>query len=163
MRESKDEILIGELVRAMARLGCPAIRFNADAGAQFVQFKPRNDEILHSITVLLDRKTGDSALVSALVGNKAVLTITAETKNYLADPDDLIHMYRTDLANIFKMPMLGDVRLNHQLNSVLATKKLLIEIDDYILKGEESAQRLVRDIQSIVGELRAKLQPYKKK
>ena len=39
------------------------------------------------------------------------------------------------VANIFKVPMLGDVRLDHQLNSILATKKNLIDIDAYILKG----------------------------
>ena len=31
-------------------------------------------------------------------------------------------MWRTDFANITKMPMFGQVKLDHRLNSVLATK-----------------------------------------
>lgn len=162
MRESKDEILVGELVRAMTRLGCPAIGFAANAGIQSVRFKPARDTLLNSVIITVDRKTGDSMLQQALIGSKAVLTCQAEIKNYLADPDDLVHMYRTDLANMFKMPMLGDVRLDHQLNSILATKKVIIDIDDYILKGEESIGRMTHLLQAVIGELREKLAPYKK-
>ena len=162
MRESKDEILVGELVRVMARLGCPAFGFVAGSGEQYIKFKPTRDTLLNSIIILVDRKTGGSALQQAIVGSKAVLSFTAEVKNHLADPDDLIKMYRTDLQNIFKMPMLGDIRLDHQLNSVLATKRVMVDIDDYILKGEESIARTTQLVQSVVGELREKLTPYKK-
>lgn len=162
MRESKDEILVGELVRAMARLGSPAMGFWANAGAQVVRFKPTRDPILHSALVIVDRKTGDSVIQQAIVGSKAVLTIQAEIKNYLADPDDLLHMYRTDMQNIFKFPLMGDVRLDHQLNSILATKKVIIDIDDYILKGEESIGRMTHMLSHVIAELRDKLAPYKK-
>lgn len=162
MRESKDEILVGEVVRAMSRLGCPAFGFVAGSGEQLVRFKPFRDPLLNSIIIVVDRKTGGSALQQAVLGSKAVLAFTAEIKNLLADPDDLIKMYRTDLQNIFKMPMLGDIRLDHQLNSVLATKRVMIDIDDYILKGEESVGRTTQLVQSVVGELREKLAPYKK-
>ena len=162
MRESKDEILVGELVRAMSRLQAPATGFFAGTGEQTLRFKPLNDPLLNSILLRLDRKTGGSALQQAIVGSKATITVQAEVKNYLADPDDLVHMYRTDLANIFKIPMLGDVRLDHQLNSILATKKVMIDIDDYILKGEESAQRTAQLLNGLLTELRQKLAPYKK-
>lgn len=162
MRESKDEILVGEIVRAMARLQCPAFGFMANTDYQAVRFKPATDNILHSVIIIVDRKTGDGMLQQALLGSKATITFQAEIKNYLADPDDLVNMYKTDLANIFKVPMLGDIRLDHQLNSVLAKKKVLIDIDDYILKGEESLGRMTQLITSVVSELRSKLAPYKK-
>ena len=162
MRESKDEILVGEIVRSMARLQCPAFGFMANADYQAVRFKPTTDNILNSVIIIVDRKTGDGMLQQALLGSKATLTFQAEIKNYLADPDDLVNMYKTDLANIFKFPMLGDVRLDHQLNSVLATKKVLIDIDDYILKGDESLGRMNQLITTVVSELRAKLEKYKK-
>jgi hypothetical protein len=162
MRESKDEILVGEIVRAMSRLQCPAIGFMAGTGQQSLRFKPLNDPTLNSVIITLDRKTGGSALQQAVIGSKATMTIQAEIKNYLADPDDLVKMYRTDLANIFKIPMMGDIRLDHQLNSVLATKKNLIDIDDYILKGEESAEKLSLFLRRVINELRGKLAPYKK-
>src|SRR5690349_18384112 len=116
IRESKDEILIGEMVRAMARQGFPTIQFLASGDIQRVRFRTVGDPTLHSVFITLDRKTGTGALSAALIGSKATLQITAEVKNRMADPDDLIKMYRTDLANLFKMPVLGGIRLNHELN-----------------------------------------------
>lgn len=162
MRESKDEILVGEIVRVMTRLGCPAIGFIANSDFQAMRFKPVGDKLLNSVIIQLDRKTGDSMLQQALVGSRATLLVQAEIKNFLADPDDLVKMYRTDLANIFKFPMLGDVKLDHQLNSVLATKKVIINLDTYILKGDEGIANLTNLIRGIVSELREKLAPYKK-
>lgn len=162
MRESKDEILVGEIVRAMSRLGCPAIGFIANNDFQAVRFKPVTDRILHSIVIQLDRKTGDGLLQQAILGSQATLQIQAEVKNYLADPDDLVNMYRTDLANMFKIPMLGEVKLNHQLNSILGTKRVLLNIDNYILKGEESTNALIELLRSTISELHGKLSSYKK-
>lgn len=118
IRESKDEILIGEIVRAMARQGFPSIQFTASGDLQRVRFRTTGDPVLNSVFITLDRKTGTGALSAALIGSKATLLVTAEIKNRMADPDDLVKMYRTDLANIFKMPVLGGIKLNHELNSV---------------------------------------------
>lgn len=161
MRESKDEILIGELVLAMAKLGNHPIHFHAHDDRQAVVFKPVGDPVLHTIAVILDRKTGDSVVQQALIGSKATLRFQAEVKNYLADPDDLIQMYKTDLQNVFKMPILGNVRLDHQLNSVLATRLHMIDIDKYILK-EGSRDRLHELMTQTIAELREKLEQYKK-
>jgi hypothetical protein len=162
IRESKDEILIGEIVRAMGRQGFPAIQFMASGDIQRVRFRTVTDPVLNSVFVTLDRKTGTGALSAALIGSKATLHITAEIKNRMADPDDLIKMYRTDIANIFKMPMLGGIKLNHELNSVLATTQQLIDIDDYVLKGEPGVQKLVGLLSKTIGTLKEKLVPYKK-
>jgi len=162
MRESKDEILIGELVLAMSRLDYQVITFHASDDWQAVTFKPKNDPILNTVSIILDRKTGESAVGQAIFGSKATLKFQAEVKNRIADPDDLINMYKTDLQNIFKMPILGDTRLDHQLNSVMATRQNIIEIDKYILKGEESTQRLQELLETSITELREKLAQYKK-
>lgn len=162
IRESKDEILVGEIVRAMARQGFPSIQFTASGDIQRVRFKTIGDPVLNSVFVTLDRKTGTGALSAALIGSKATLVITAEIKNRMADPDDLIKMYRTDLANLFKMPVLGGIKLNHELNSVLATTQHVIDIDDYVLKGDPGVDKLVALLSRTLGTLREKLQPYKK-
>jgi hypothetical protein len=162
LRESKDEILIGEIVRAMARQGYPTIQFHASDDIQRVRFRAVTDEVLHSVFVTLDRKTGSSALSAALIGSKATLRVTAEIKNRLADPDDLVKMYRTDLANLFKMPALGGIKLNHELNSVLATTQQIIDIDQYVSKGEPGVEKLGRMLSETIGKLREKLVPYKK-
>ena len=162
IRESKDEILIGEIVRAMARQHCPTIQFLASNDLQRVRFRTIRDPVLNSFFVTRDRKTGTGALSAALVGSKATLSVTAEIKNRMADPDDLIKMYRTDLANLFKMPVLGGTKLNHELNSVLATTTLVIDIDDYVLKGDKGVDKLVALLSKTIDGLREKLRPYKK-
>lgn len=162
MRESKDEILLGQMVAAMARLGYPAIGFRADAGDQTVRFKPVNDPVLYSVVLTLDRKTGGSAISDALLGSKAIIRLQLEVKNFLADPDDLIKMYKTDFQNIFKISMLGDIKLNHQLNSVFATKQVYIEINNFIDKGTEGIEAIAGLLQKNIAEMRDKLAPYKK-
>ena len=162
LRESKDEMLIGELVRAMARQGHPAIRFSADNDLQRVTFKTIADPVLTNVHLTLDRKTGTGAISAALVGSKATLTIAAQVKNYVSDPDDLIQMLRTDFANLLKVPIFGGVRLNHELNSVFATAAFVIDIDDYVMKGEQGARGLVQFLHDKIAELREHLRPYKK-
>jgi len=162
IRESKDEILVGELVRAMARQGCPAINFWSNNDYQRVRFKCPKDPVLSSIIVTLDRKTGTGVVSGALFGSKATLTIAAEVKIYLTDPDDIVNMYRTDLANLFKLPVLGGIKLNHELNSVYATTALLIDIDNYVLKGEQGVQGFMGVLGQSVAALREKLAPYKR-
>lgn len=162
IRESKDEILVGEIVRAMARQGYVTIGFVADTGMQRVTFKTLKDPVLSYLHIVLDRKTGGGAISAALIGVKATLTISAEVKNYISDPDDLLAMYRTDLANMFRLPVMGGVRLNHELNSVFATTTKIIEINDYVLKGEEATQRLIGLLGATVDDLRQRLRQYKK-
>lgn len=162
IRESKDEILVGEIVRAMARQGHPSIRFQANDDRQLVSFKTISDPILYTVTVQLDRKSGTGALSAALIGSKATLTVIAETRNFIADPDDLLAMYKTDLANIFKMPVMGGIKLNHELNSVFARTTTIIEIDDYVLKGDKGVQKMVDLLSSTIDKLREKLAPFKR-
>ena len=162
MRESRDEMLLGEIVRAMARKGHPAIQFRATDGRQQVRFKTVRDPLLNSVFITLDRRTGGSALSEAVLGSKATLRIVAEVKNRLADPDDLIAMYQTDLQNLFKVPVMGGIKLNHQLNSVLATTNTVIEIGDYIGKGDAGVDKLAGLLDGTIARLSEKLEPYKK-
>jgi len=162
LRESKDEILVGEIVRAMARKGHPSIEFRASDDWQRVRFKTITDPVLWSVFVTLDRKTGTSAISQALLGSKATLRVTAELKNRLADPDDLIKMYKTDFANILKMPVIGGIKVNHQLNSVFATTQQVIEIDTYVNKGDVGVEKMSILLEGIIGRLREKLVEFKK-
>jgi hypothetical protein len=162
LRESKDEMLVGEIVRAMSRRGWPATAFRSNNDRQWVQFRMVGDPVLHNSYVTLDRKTGSSALQQAIIGSKATLTIAAEVKNMLTDPDDLVKMYKTDLANLFKMPVLGGIKLNHELNSVFATTTTVIDIDTYISKGETGVTGLANLLAGTIDKLKEKLGPYKK-
>jgi len=162
IRESQDEMLVGEIVRAMARQGHPSISFRAHDDRQMIRFKTIVDPVLNSVWITLDRKTGTGALSQALMGSKATLTLTAEIKNRMTDPDDILNMYRTDLANMFKMPMMGGIKLNHELNSVYATMTKIIEIKTFVMKGEVGVEALVQLLDGSIDQLRDKLAPYKK-
>lgn len=172
IRESKDEIMTGEIVYLMAQQGWPAMAFTRKllgmevAGTsddlQHMRFRTPADEVLHSVHIRLDRKTGTGALSAALVGSKATIYIKAETRNQLADPDDLVKQWATDIKNILRVPLLGQTKVNHELNSIFAEKGLIIDIDQYVLAGPEGQGRLNALLVDTVNELREVLRPYKK-
>lgn len=161
IRESKDEILIGEIVRAMARRGHVADQFAADDDLQRVRFRTR-DDVLSYVHVALDRKTGGGRISSALIGSKATLTVAGEVKNLLSDPDDVVKMWKADFKNIAKLGVRGNVKVNHELNSIVGKTTDLIEIGKYVLKGEEGVQRLSEHLDERIGRVREELREYKK-
>jgi len=161
IRESKDEILIGEIVRAMAHLGHRADEFAADGETQRLRFRT-HDEVLSYIHIRLDRKTGEGRIASAVIGSKATLLIAGEVKNLLSDPDDVVHMWKTDFANIAKIGMRGQVKVDHELNSIVGRTTDLVEIDKFVLEGDEGSQRLSEHLEERIGRVREALAPYKK-
>ena len=161
LRESKDEMLAGEIVRAMARKGWPSVSFQSNNDFQRIKFKAITDPVLSSVYVTLDRASGTSALAEALVGSKATLAVTCEVRNFLADPDDLVQMYKTDFANILKLSW-KDVRVNHEYNAIHGTTRQWIEINKYVNRGTEGVTALVQLLDHEIGRIREKLAPFKK-
>lgn len=160
LRESKDEIMVGEIIRAMSRKGWPTVHFFSNDDFQRVKFKATTDPVLSAVYVTLNRVTGSGALGSALLGSKATLFVTCEVRNYLADPDDLVAMYKTDLANLFKLSW-KDVRVNHEYNAIHGTTKRVIELGSFVDKPD-GVSRLVQLLDQEVGRIREKLRDYKK-
>ena len=161
VRESKDEILIGEIVRAMAHMGHRADAFAADGETQRMRFRTR-DGVLSYIHIALDRKTGEGRIASAVIGSKATLSVAGEVKNLLSDPDDVVHMWKTDFKNIAKLGMRGQVKVDHELNSIVGRTTDLVEIDKFVLEGDEGVQRLTEHLEERIGRVREALAPYKK-
>jgi hypothetical protein len=161
-RESKDEMLVGEVVRAMAYKGWPVVSFQTHFGdEQRVTFRAIDDPVLSKVYITLDRKTGSGAISSAIAGSKATLRVACEVKNYMADPDDLLEMYQTDLANLTKLSW-GDIEVDHQYNAIQGETNMLVDIDDYVDNGEEGVRAFVQKLDQHIGEVREKLEPYKK-
>ncbi len=161
MRESKDEILIGEIVRAMARQGHVADQFVADADLQRLRFRTR-DDVLSYVHIGLDRKTGGGRISGAVIGSKATLSVAGEVRNMLSDPDDVVHMWKTDFKNIAKIGLRGQVKVNHEMNSIVGKTTDLVEIDKFVLNGDEGVQRLVEHLDDRIGRVREALRPHKK-
>lgn len=158
-RESRDEIFIGELVFCMAHQGFAAAGFHADGGRQWVRFRSHSDPVLYSVTIELDRKTGGSIVQEEFVGSKATLVFSGEVKNHLTDPDELLRMYGTDIANLLRNPWLGDVKVDHRLNTIVGVTNRVIELNNYILNGDEGRQRLAKLLTETLAELHKHLGP----
>ena len=163
LRESKDEIVCGEIIRGLSHRDWRCFRIVADSGQQTVGFKLPGDPVLHAVYIVIDRKTGSGAISSGLgAGSRTVLGFTAEMRNKVSDPDDLAIMWKTDFANMFKIPVAGEVRVNHQLNTVNARTYQLINLDHYVTGSTLNAEPLVDWIVSQVDALRENLRPLKK-
>ena len=80
----------------------------------------------------------------------------------MVDPDDLATMWRTDMANLFKLPVAGEVRINHQLNRVVARTHHLVDIDSYVDGTNVNMGALVEWTQTQFLALREQLLPLKK-
>ncbi len=166
LHESMDEILFGEIVRIMLERGWPVfslrtVSLSDEAGdKQIVTFRTYGDDVLYSLMLVLDRKTGGMA--SIVVGNKATLTLVGEVRNFIADPDDLIENIRTDLANLLKIPLFGKVRVNHEYNSIFAQTTLIIEIGDFLKDTPTAREKLKNTLFNTVEKLKEHLRRYKK-
>ena len=161
-RESKDEMLVGEVVRAMAYKGWPVVSFRTQFGdEQRITLKAVADPVLSKVYITLDRKTGSGAVSSAIAGSQATLRIACEVKNYMADPDDLLEMYETDLANLTNLSW-GDIEVDHQYNAIQGETNILVNIDDYVDQGEEGMRKFIQLLDEHIDEIRDKLEPYKK-
>lgn len=161
LRESKDEIVCGQIVRALSYQGWRPYRIVADSDKQTLGFKLPGDDVLTAVYIMVDRKSGSGA-VSATMGSRTVIGFTAEMRNKVTDPDDLATMWRTDFANLFKMPVAGEVRINHQLNTINARTYHLVNLDDYVSGSSVNTEPLVGWIVQQVNDLRERLRPLKK-
>lgn len=161
LRESKDEIVCGELIRGLSHRGWRCFRIVADSDRQVMGFKLPGDPVLSAVYIMVDRRSGSGA-VSASLGSRTVIGFTAEMRNKVSDPDDLAMMWKTDLANLFKMPIAGEVRVNHQLNTVNARTYHVVNLDDYVKGSTVSVGQLVDWTTGQVDALRERLRPLKK-
>ncbi|MDQ1246719.1 MAG: hypothetical protein QG597_1087 [Actinomycetota bacterium] len=161
LRESKDEIVCGELIRGLSHKGWRCFRIVADSDRQVMGFKLPGDPVLSAVYIMVDRKSGSGA-VSATMGSRTVIGFTAEMRNKVSDPDDLALMWKTDFANLFKMPIAGEVRVNHQLNTVNARTYHVVNLDDYVKGSTVTVGPLVDWTTGQVDALRERLRPLKK-
>jgi hypothetical protein len=148
---SKDEMVFGEIVRIMEKEGYPCIGFHAAPGFQSGRFLLEGP-VLFALTVSLDKKLGGAGFLS----------LTAEVRNKLADPDDMITMFKTDFSNIVKIPLLGQIKVNHEYNTIYARSTTLTNISSYVSKNVVDAARLKTDLTEIVTRLEDSLKAFKK-
>ena len=148
---SKDEMVFGEIVRIMEKQGYPCIGFHASPGFQSGRFLIQGP-VLFALTVVLDKK----------IAGKGLMSLTAEVRNKLADPDDMIAMFKTDFSNIAKIPLLGHTKINHEYNTIYAKSTTVAGISSYVSSNVVDSSRLKSDLMNIVSKLEETLKKFKK-
>jgi hypothetical protein len=88
--------------------------------------------------------------------------MTAEVKKFVADPDDALAMYKTAFANIGKIPLLGGIKVRHQMNSIFAIKMEHFKIGDVIENQLEERKNIGHQIESMIKDLCGQLKEFKK-
>lgn len=149
---SKDEMVFGELISYMIDQGRPMVNFSAAEGYQRARFL-MHDEILYTLEITLDKK----------IGSISTLNLKGTCRNQVADPDDMIAMFKTDVMNILKMPMFGQMKINHEFNSVHATVGSVRKLSEYMAsRTEVKREMLGADIEEKIKEVREALRKFKK-
>lgn len=149
---AKDEMVFGEIVRIFQKKNFPCIGFQANEGYQSGRFLIEG-KVLFAIQVTLDKK----------IAGTGILSITAEVRNKMADPDDMITMFKTDFSNIAKIPLLGQIKINHEYNTIYARTTTLTKISSYLeSRGVVNSAALERDLMEIVNRLEDALRKFKK-
>lgn len=148
---SKDEMVFGEIVRIMEKEGYPCIAFHASPGFQSGRFLLQGP-VVFALTVTLDKK----------IAGQGLMSLTAEVRNKLADPDDMIAMFKTDFGNIMKVPLLGQIKVNHEYNTIYAKSTSLTNISAYVDNKVVNAAKLRSDLLEIVARLEETLKRFKK-
>lgn len=148
---SRDDMVFGEIVRIMEKKGFPCIGFHAASGYQSGRFLMEGP-VLFSLTITLDKKLAGAGFLS----------LTAEVRNKLADPDDMITMFKTDFSNLTKVPLLGQVKINHEYNTIYAKSTALTNIGAYVSTNVVDAAKLEADLTEIANRLEEALRKFKK-
>lgn len=161
LRESRDEILVGEMIRGLAARGWNPYRLVADSDRQAVGFKVPADPVISTYSLVVDRK-GGSGMISQSVGSQAVLGFAAEISNLVVDPDDLATAWSASSANLHKQPEAGEVRIDHQLKAIVARTHHLVHLDQYVTTNHVNMGALVDWTQGQFLALREQLVPLKR-
>lgn len=160
LRESKDEMLMGEIVQLLSHRGFIPDTFQSPDDRQRIRFRAGPDPVLHYLWIDLNRLTGSGAVTGKLIGSKATVRLIGEITIKLTDPDDLVTMWRTGAANVLKVPLFGDIKLRHRVTSVTALSQQLVDIDDFVLGGAATDQALDAWLQTKIGEISQALAPH---
>ncbi len=158
LRESKDEIVCGELIRGLSHAGWHCHRIVADSARQVVGFKVPHDEVLSAVYIVVDGRSGAGSPTPGM-GGRTVMGFTAQMRNRASDPAELAAKWKADIANLFNMPVAGEVRIDHQLTTVSARTYHVVDLDQYVSTTSVEAEPLVGWVIEQVDALREHLRP----
>lgn len=116
---ARHERLIGEVIRAMARLGHPSIRFQIRDDRQVLSFRATNHPAITTLHVILEQGVRSTVFSEGRLGSQLQLHIVAEQQQTLSRPEALLDVARAQ----HQAPCTyGDVQVSQEHASVLASR-----------------------------------------
>jgi hypothetical protein len=155
LADSRNEIVVGEVIRAMARLGHPSVMFRIHDDRQQLRFRANANTGLSSIHVTVERPSGSGALSEAMFGNHIQLKVVAEVRQQLSHPAELL---RAALPSTLASPQ--GIRVQRELSSVLAHTTRDIDIDQIVVATGGVGAPLVSLMRQTIRELAGALRPH---
>ena len=150
IHESRCEIVIGEVVRAMARLGYPSVNFRLQGDAQLIQFRAVGHPSLYAVHVLIEHPLGAYAATNS---SPITLRITAESRCRSTDATDLLRLARSDSHTEAATTFEGDIHVEREMSSLLARTNRIIDLDVYVGTGANGTRMLVAMLRTTVAAL----------
>ena len=152
MTKGTDEILFGEIVRMMVREGYPMISLSSSEDVHYARFlMPGTD--LFSLEITMKRYTSGFVLsknteVPIRIDLMGMAIIKVATFNHLME------MYKTNVANITKLPILGDIKVHHDYNRIHVWAAIVGRASKYFIsKDQVDSEYLSDDLRKSFGEM----------
>ena len=123
---SRNERIVGEVVRAMARLGHLSIRFRIRETHQVLSFRTVAHTHVTALHITIDRPKGQTALSTVMFGKQVRLQVVAEQRQRASHPRALLDAARAGAAPTMTA---SGVRLEQEHSSILASIPVDIDID----------------------------------
>jgi hypothetical protein len=138
LTKGTDEILFGEIVRAIVSEGYPMINLTSSEDIHIATFLMQGTD-LFSLTVRVKRYTRGFVLskvtdIPIRIDLKGMAIVRGATFNHL------LEMYKTNITNITKFPFLGDIKVHHDYNRIHVWAALVGRASKYFL-GKDTVDR----------------------
>ncbi|WP_423792699.1 hypothetical protein ACPB8Q_00415 [Methanocaldococcus indicus] len=161
LNEAVDEIFIGVLINYMYKNNAYLIEILSDSqNNHSLTFKFKDNPVFYKLKITVSRKV--EGLASKLLGSQTVLEFEAILRNEIVEPEDIIRMYQTDFKNMFKIPLFGNVVIDHDLNYIIARTKYIKDLNKYVSGENVDKEAIYNEIDKIIKTLEEHLKPLKK-
>jgi hypothetical protein len=146
--ESHDEIVLGEVIAAMAETGHSVVEIASDPDVQRVRFLEPGDERRYGVRVTISRLGATGRAVS--------LGVELERRTFFSSPDEIIPLRPAEL----------DPSLRRELNALIASDTRRLSVDDLLQELQQAGSgtalsgraTLRGSLAGILSELRARVE-----
>lgn len=156
LRDSKDEIVVGELIAGLLAHGWRCVRIVSAPQHHQLRFTLPSGDVLSAAHVAVDRRAS-SGLVEAAGGAQTLLGFAAEMTSSDSGLERARRSLRENSPAAATPPIPGEVRVEHQVGSVIARTYHVVNLDDYVQGTNVGTSALVDWAKEQVDQLRESL------